>query len=225
VNVLRVIAVAFLVTGAGFTSCASRIYDERRAFFERARPAAALVLEVTRHTGTGRRAGSWSAYQLEFKTAGGDVVRAKADDTDSLAEYQQGQAVPVVYAPGDPTRVAIDTFNHRWSRVGLPGTLGAGFLLQGLLPLWLTAARPRSRATSAAGRDLWRAFREGRLRRDAEYQPLLIALSFLGVAFTVVAVLVALFSGTNVKILFAMLFLCCVFMAWRGSRKRPGAPR
>ena len=69
------------------------------------------------------------------------------------------------------------------------------------------------------GRELWRAFKEGRLRRDSEFQPLLLALSFVLVGFAVVAALVVLFAGTGLKILLAALFFYAVFLAWRGSRK------
>lgn len=221
--VFRVLAAAFLLAGAGLASCASRRYDERSAFLDRARPATAEVVEVIRQAGSGRRASSWSAYRLRFTTAAGRVVDAEADDTDGFTEHRKGETVPVVYDPDDPARVGIDTFSHRWSRVGLPAVLGTGFLVEGLLLFWISAVRVRDPRTELTGPEIWRAFKEGRLRRDSEFQPVLLGLSFVGVASAVATTLVVLFAGTGLKILLAALFLYAVFLAWRGIRKGRGA--
>ena len=200
-------------------SCASRSYDERRAFLDRAQPARAEVVEAVRHQGSGRRSGSYFSYRLRFRALGRSV-EASADDTDGFSEHSQGESVGVLYDPDDPTRVAIDSFSHRWFRVGLPAVLGGGCLLEGMLLLWIVSApnAPTNR-TAATLPELWQAFRQGHVRRGSEFRGLLLAFSIVGVALATASLLVLLFAGSTLKILLSFCLAWSVFLAWRGNRK------
>ena len=218
--VFRVLAAAFLIAGMGLASCASRRFDARRAFLDRARPATAEVTEVVQVRVRARRGTSTAyRYRLRWVAAGGRVLEAATQETDSVPEQRKGDRLPVVYDPDDPERVAIDSFPHLWFGVGLPAILGAGFLVEGALLLWIAAAPAPRLRTEATVPELWRAFKEGRLRRDSEFKGLLLALSFVSVALAVVATLGLLFAGPGLKTLLALLLLYAVFVSWRGIRR------
>jgi hypothetical protein len=143
-----------------------------------------------------------------------------SDKSHSTAEYQTGDAVPVLYR-ADPKRAEINTISLLWFNFGLLTVLGFCFAACGATNLWITELPPQQGLTSSANlRDLKEAYRSGRLTRNSEYQGLLVAFSFIGFGLLGTAVMIFVFAGTFIKILVAILAIYMLMRIMFDRRKR-----
>lgn len=65
---------------------------------------------------------------LEFTDQDGRAQRIVLDEASDRIEYAESYPVKIVYLPGNPPTVRIDTFSGRWLWVVLPLTIGLALL-------------------------------------------------------------------------------------------------
>jgi len=73
---------------------------------------------------------------LEFTDQAGRPQRIVLDEASDRIEYAESYPVKIVYLPGDPPTVRIDTFSGRWLWVLLPLAVGLP-LVAAALAVWV----------------------------------------------------------------------------------------
>jgi hypothetical protein len=121
-----------LLAGAGFFGASAR---KRIATAQRA-PGA--VVDFQRRSS---KSGSARYPVIEFTTAAGEVHRFT---TSGAGDYAKGEAVEVLYDPGDPSNAKVDVFIELW--LGTLALGGFGLLCLGIGVGTLLYDRARAKA-------------------------------------------------------------------------------
>lgn len=232
--VIRIISAVLILAGFVFLTFSVSAFRYRKEFLSGASPARGVVAEVIRRRNTSVLRGSTFTssyyYRVRYETGRGEGVEFVNPDWHNSPEYEVGEEVPVLYHAGDPAKAAINSFALLWYNFGMLSVLGACLLGAGACNLWITARPAAGLRTEVSLRELREAFRSGELTRDSEYQGLLVALTFVGFAFSGATILVMLFASATLKFILAALTLYTLVQIVRGRRgggrkRRPGPGR
>jgi hypothetical protein len=219
--VIKVLSIIFILAGTLLLIFAFSAYRSKSAFITTASPADGVVVETIRRSVSSRTGPHTKYYyKIRYETAAAGSVEAIPDEGHNSPDYKVGDRVQILYDPANRKHIAINTFSMLWFNVALLGVLGGYLLAVGLCNLWITARPVPHIRTEVKLRELGAALRDGKLKRDSEYQGLLVAFSFVGFAFLAVAVL-AMFFSTTTKIILGSLLLYAFGRVLWGRKKKP----
>ncbi len=221
-KIVRVICVILVVAGLAAFAFALQSYRMQARAIDDARSAIGEVTALTRHSGPdlrGRTA-TWYAFRVRFVAATGQLVEGDARRTASAPRFAVGQSVPVLYSGAHPSDFDIADFAMLWADVIVLFTIAGAMLATGCTAYWL-AGGPKHPAgrTQAKLTEVVRAWREGRLRRNSEFQPLLVALAFVGFPLLGGVVIFVLFAPAVVQGIVLVILAVTAFQAIRRGRR------
>lgn len=180
------------------------------------------VVSLSRHSGTGLRGrtATWYSFRVRFRTITGDVAEGEARETASSPRFAVGETVAVLYSRDRPQDFNIDDFAMLWADVVVFATVAGTFLGAGLSAYWVASGRPKTAGrTEARLPEVVRAWREGRLTRHSEFQPLLIAFAFAGFPILGGTIVFVLFAPGVVQVIVAAILAWIAFQVIRQKRR------
>lgn len=220
-KIVKIISAILVVAGMVMIAFARHNYRVQVRFMDDAIAATGEVTAQTRQSSSGLRGrtSTWYTFRVRFRTATGEVVEGEAMATSTSPRFAEGQQVPVLYFRSAPQEFNIDDFAMLWADAVVLGTIGVSFLGAGLTAFWTAGGNPRRKGrTEASLPELIRAWREGRLTRNSEFQPLLIAFAFVGFPLAGGTILFVLFAPGVVQIAVATILVWIAFSVARGRR-------
>ena len=197
-------------------------YRTQVRFLGAAQRTLGKVISQSRHSGSGLRGhtATWYSFRLSFQTAAGQVVEGDAMQTSSSPRFGEGQEVPVLYNPIRPQDFNIDDFAMLWADVVVLATVAGTLMGAGLSAFWISGGQPKRQGRSEARlSEVTRAWREGRLTRNSEFQPLLIAFAFAGFPVLGGTLLFVLFAPRVVQLIVAAILAWTAFQVVRRKRR------
>lgn len=120
----------FLVIGLALLTGAFFLYQNKKAFLEKADTAQGTVIELLQS-----RSDNSTTYKplVSFKTKEGRQIEFTSSVSSNPPGYDEGETVEVLYDPADPKDANINGFASLWLGPLILGILGAVFSLVGFL--------------------------------------------------------------------------------------------
>jgi hypothetical protein len=220
-KIVRIISAVFIVLGLATLAAAISEYRERAAFADNASAVTGEVTKLTQRTRSGRKGTStYYTFTVRFVTPRGDTVEAEAMDSSSSPLYAEGERVPILFSRTKFSDFTFDHFTMLWGDAVMFAVVAGGFLGAGVSAFWIAGGRRRSEARSEATLpEIVRAWRQGRLTRDSEFQGLLVAFAFAGFFLLTGTILFVLFAPWLVQAIVAGILVVIAFKAVRARRK------
>ncbi len=226
-KIVRAICAILAIAGLAIVTLALQDYRARSRFAAEAAQANGEITEVTRHLSSGMRKGNTTYYRfrVRFSSANGEPVEAHAMETSSSPRFAVGEKVPLLYARANPREVNIDDFAMLWADVVVLLIVAAVLLVAGGTAYWIAGGHGGRRAgrTQASLTEMARAWREGRLTRDSEFQPLLVAFAFVVPALLGGIIAFALFAPGVVRAIVAAILAWVAIRVVRDKRRARAA--
>jgi hypothetical protein len=118
----------FLVVGLGLLTGAFILYQNKKAFLEKAVSAQGTVIELLES-----RSDNSTTYKplVSFTTKEGRQIEFTSSVSSNPPSYDEGETVKVLYYPGDPKEATINDFMSIWFGPLIVGFLGTVFSLVG----------------------------------------------------------------------------------------------
>ena len=126
--VLKWIGAIFAAIGTIFVAIAVMVAFNEASFIGQAKSASADVLAVHYRVGSGR--GSYR-LDLRFTTPNGNIQTATVPSATNPPAVKQGDRVEVLFDPGDPSHVQINSFTQLWTLPLIFGAIGLIFAVIG----------------------------------------------------------------------------------------------
>jgi Protein of unknown function (DUF3592) len=143
---LNILFGLFLAFGLAFCGASLWAVRNTQSFVARAETAAGQVINLEYRHSTSSSSSRGTYYPVvKFKTATGEERTLHSNTGSSPPSYAVGEAVTVLYDPGNPFDARIKGFFSLWLLAIIFGALGSVFSLIGLGGLFL----PRYRARQA----------------------------------------------------------------------------
>jgi hypothetical protein len=207
-------------------------FHRQSQFVADAERADGEVTKVTRMTRTAIRHGTSThyAYQVRFRTSAGTAIDENAAETSSSPRFIEGEKVGVLYLRERPREFQVDTFEMLWANTVVLLTIAGVFLGAGATAFYIAGGKSTRRGRSAATLpEVARAWSEGRLTRDSEYQGLLIAFAFAGFPIAGGILVFILFAPGIVQVIIGGMLLWIAIQVFRqrraAARGKPPGPR
>ena len=129
--------------------------------------------------------------------------------------------MPVLYNRIRPQDFNIDDFAMMWADVVVLATMAGAFLGAGLMAFWIAGGQPKLQGRREARlSEVIRAWRKGRLTRNSQFQPLLIAFAFAGFAILGGTIVFVLFAPGVVQFIVAAILAWMAFQVIRQKRRK-----
>lgn len=227
-KIVRALCAILILAGLGMLLLALHGYRDQSRFVADAATASGEVVEVMQRVSSGIRGKTSThyAYRVRFRTASGETVDADAMEISSSPHFIVGEQVALLHERANPRRVTFDHFAMLWADIVVQFIVAAVLLGSGGTAFWVAGGRRTGRPGrfEATLPEMRRAWREGRLTRDSEYQPLLIACAFVG--FPLLGGLLAflLFAPGVVQVSVGAILLGIAIQVIRDKRRRSAAP-
>ena len=224
-KIVRVIAAILALTGLVLIAFGIGGYRSQVKFLDNASDAAGEVTKVTRHTrtsGSGKhRTTTYYTFDVKFRTPRGETIERPAMETSSSPRFLEGEKVQILFSREDPREFTIDDFAMLWADVVVLFVAGASLLAAGSAAFWIAGGKSARKVRNEAKlAELSRAWREGRLTRDSEFQGLLIAFALAGFPLLGGAILFALFADWVVQAIVGSILAFIAFQVLRARRRR-----
>jgi hypothetical protein len=113
--------------GLPFLAGALFVGGRQAMFVFRAHRVTARFQGAVAHSG-GNHGGTFLYPQFVFTTSAGRSVQFTSKDGSTAQPYEDGQAVPVLYDPDEPTHAVLDSFWSLWAATVVLGVFALGFL-------------------------------------------------------------------------------------------------
>ena len=224
-KVVRVVAAILALTGLALLAFGVGGYRSQKEFLDNASEAAGEVTKVTRHTRSSRIGSkpsttTYYSFDVRFRTPRGDAIEQAAMETSSSPRFFAGEKVNVVFSRADPRKFNIDDFAMLWADVVVLLVAGASLFAAGSAAFWIAGGKSaRKVRTEAKLGEIARAWREGRLTRDSEFQGLLVAFALAGFPVLGGAILFALFADVVVQVIVGAILAFIAFQVLRARRR------
>jgi NhaP-type Na+/H+ or K+/H+ antiporter len=137
-----------------------------------------------------------------------------------------GEKVALLYARDDPRLVNIDDFAMLWADVVVVFIVAAVLLASGGTAFWIAGGRPAGRRGrfEASLPEMQRAWRESRLTRDSEFQPVLIGFALAGFPVLGAAIAFVLFAPGVVQVIVVAILAWIALRVIRDKRRARSQP-
>jgi len=117
----------FSATGVLLLAIGVRVTMNRIEFRRHAATAPGVVVENVWEEVSGETA----RPKVRFRTEAGREIIFVSQTGSQPPTFHEGEPVPVLYDPADPSQASINTFGEQWLETLILGGSGSGFLLLG----------------------------------------------------------------------------------------------
>ena len=220
-QVVRFIAGGLALCGLMVFTFAFLEWRDRTQFLREAIETTGEVVEAREFRTAGRKFSSTAyAFVVRFASNKGTIER-DALDTSSSPRLSPGEKVRVWYSSTSPEHFRVDHFALMWGGVVVGLAIAFGLLGAGATAFWIAGGKsPRGVKMEAKLPEMARAWREGRLTRNSEYQALLIAFAFVGFPLLALAVSFLLLAPLVLQLIVGGALAWIAFRAIRARRRR-----
>ena len=225
-RVIRAISAILALAGLLTLGFALERYRTQARFVENADAAIGEVTQLTRRSSTGvrNRTSTYYTFRVAFRTPGGESVEEEAMESSTSPRFSEGEKVPVLFARVRPRDFNIDEFAMLWADVVVLFIIGGSLLGAGSSAFWIAGGRSQRKARTEANlAEVARAWREGRLTRDSEFQGLLVGFALAGFPLLGATLLFVLFAPWPVQLIVGAILAYIAIQVIRDRRAAKGA--
>ncbi len=123
----KIIYIIFAIIGVGLLLGTGYWINQEREFVSRAQKSKGTVIELVKHTSSGKSRSVTYAPKVRFTLPDGSVHEFVSTMSSSKSSYAVGQPVNVLFDPAKPDTAEIDSMFVIWFGPGILGFLGLVF--------------------------------------------------------------------------------------------------